>query len=96
MAGPWDCKGLQISRLEQLQVERNLALVCKALPALPQAPSTPCARAWRTPPASCPASALLERIGKEQECAEPDPETLAYLCRALASCRATDCAPTSC
>ena len=30
--------------------------------------------------------ALLERIGKEQECAAPNPETLAYLCRAMAPC----------
>ena len=53
----WQALGLQgfADLAEQLQVERNLALVCKALPVLPQAPSTPCARAWRTPPASCPA-----------------------------------------
>jgi hypothetical protein len=85
----WQALGLQgfADLAEQLQVERNLALVCKALPMLPQAPLYALCQSLENAPLP-PAlqGALLERIGKEQECAEPDPETLAYLCRALASC----------
>lgn len=85
----WQALGLQgfADLAEQLQVERNLALVCKALPVLPQAPLYALCQSLENAPLP-PAlqGALLERIGKEQECAEPDPETLAYLCRALASC----------
>jgi hypothetical protein len=95
----WQALGLQgfADLAERLQDERNLALVCKALPRLPQEPlyalcqsleNAPCPRRCRVPCSSASA--------REQECAEPNAETLAYLCRALASCPATHCAPTSC
>ncbi len=72
---------------ERLQDERNLALVCKALPKLPQEPLYAlCQSLENAPLPPAVQGALFERIGKEQECAEPNAETLAYLCRALASC----------
>jgi len=85
----WQSLGLQgfADLAERLQDERNLALVCKALPKLPQAPLYAlCQSLENAPLPPAVQGALLERIGKEQECAEPNPETLAYLCRALASC----------
>ncbi|WP_310597194.1 DUF3549 family protein [Aeromonas aquatica] len=85
----WQSLGLQgfADLAERLQDERNLALVCKALPKLPQAPLYALCQSLENAPLP-PAlqGALLERIGKEQECGEPNAETLAYLCRALASC----------
>ncbi|MEG0008283.1 MAG: DUF3549 family protein [Aeromonas sp.] len=85
----WQTLGLQgfADLAERLQDERNLALVCKALPRLPKEPLYAlCQSLENAPLPPAVQGALLERIGKEQECAEPDPETLAYLCRALASC----------
>ena len=81
----WGCRALP-DLAERLQDERNLALVCRRCRSSRRHRSTPCAKAWRTRPPPALQGALLERIGKEQECAEPDAETLAYLCRALASC----------
>ncbi|MGY6038119.1 DUF3549 family protein [Aeromonas sp. AE23HZ002T15] len=85
----WQALGLQgfADLAERLQDERNLALVCKALPRLPDAPLYALCQSLENAPLP-PAlqGALLERIGKEQECAAPNAETLAYLCRAFASC----------
>lgn len=85
----WQALGLQgfADMAERLQDERNLALVCKALPKLPQAPLYAlCQSLENVPLPPAVQGALFERIGKEQETAEPNAETLAYLCRALASC----------
>lgn len=85
----WQALGLQgfADMAERLQDERNLALVCKALPKLPQAPLYAlCQSLENVPLPPAVQGALFERIGKEQETAEPNAETLAYLCRAQASC----------
>ncbi|PJG60545.1 DUF3549 family protein [Aeromonas cavernicola] len=85
----WQTLGLQgfADLAERLHDERNLARVCKALPTLPPAPLYAlCQSLENSPLPPAIQGALLERIGKEQECAAPDPETLAYLCRAMASC----------
>ncbi len=61
--------------------------MCKALPKLPQEPLYAlCQSLENAPLPPAVQGALFERIGKEQECAEPNAETQAYLCRALASC----------
>ncbi|HDO1329174.1 TPA: DUF3549 family protein [Aeromonas veronii] len=85
----WQTLGLQgfADLAERLHDERNLALICKALPKLPQEPLYAlCQSLENAPLPPAVQGALLEQIGKEQECAAPNPETLAYLCRAMASC----------
>jgi hypothetical protein len=84
----WQQLGLQgfADFAERLQQESNLALVCKAMARLPDEPLHALCQSLESaalPPAL--QGALLERLGKEQECASPDPETLAYLCRAFAA-----------
>lgn len=72
---------------ERLDEGHNLALVCKAIGQLPQEPLYALCQSLENC-AFAPAlqGALLERIGKEQECSQANDETIAYLCRALASC----------
>ncbi|MGL5302976.1 MAG: DUF3549 family protein [Aeromonas sp.] len=85
----WQALGLQgfADLAERLQDERNLALTCKALPKLAQAPLYAlCQSLENVPLPPAVQGALLERIGKEHASAAPNPETLAYLCRALAYC----------
>ena len=84
----WQQLGLQgfADLAERLQQESNLALVCKAMARLPEAPLHALCQSLESAPLP-PAlqGALLERIAREQESAHPNPETLAYLCRAFAA-----------
>lgn len=95
----WQALGLQgfADLAERLQVERNLALVCKALPMLPQAPSTPCARAWRTPPCLLPCKVhCWSASARSRSAPSLTPKPWPICAGHWPPARATDCAPTSC
>ncbi|MGL5947725.1 MAG: DUF3549 family protein [Aeromonas sp.] len=87
--GDWQRLGLQgfADLAERVREERYLALTCKALAQLPDAPLYALCQALESvalPPAL--QGALLERLQAELACTESNDETLAYVCRALASC----------
>lgn len=85
----WQQLGLQgfADLAERISDPDILPLVCKSLPRLPDPVLHALCQSLESvalPPAL--QGALLERINQEQERGAPNPETLAHLCRAQASC----------